>query len=97
MPTDRSKVSHLPPAEAEATPYPEVHGSELHLAEARRLAHEIEAILVEAAKDPAADAYALRIAQGLARSLIDQLVERPNSSSHLPTSGHPGSGSVRVA
>jgi hypothetical protein len=96
MPTDRSKLSPAP-AETEATL---ADATELRLAEARRLAHEVEALLVEAAKDPRADAYALRIAQGLARSLIDQLVERPTSSSELAPSsksGTGGRGSARVA
>jgi hypothetical protein len=78
------------------------------IVEARRLAHEVEALLVEAARDPGVDAYALRIAQGLARSLIDQLVERPTSSSRLESrlargrvdddgDGRGGSGSAQVA
>jgi hypothetical protein len=78
------------------------------LVEARRLAHEVEALLVAAASDPGADAYALRIAQGLARSLIDQLVERPASSSRLQShlargnanqtgNGRGGNGSAQVA
>jgi chemotaxis receptor (MCP) glutamine deamidase CheD len=73
------------------------------LVEARRLAHVIEELLVEAARDPSVDAYSLRIAQGLARSLIDQLVERPASSGRLETrvagggNGRNGSGSAQVA
>lgn len=97
MPTDRPKFIHPQPAETEPLGSPTSDATELRLAEARRLAHEVEAILVEAAKDPSADAYALRIAQGLARSLIDQLVERPTSSSKLSTGGRAGSGSARVA
>jgi hypothetical protein len=78
--------------------------TELRLSEARRLAHQVEALLVEAAKDPSVDAYALRIAQGLARSLIDQLVERPASSSRLqshlakgPSAPDVGRGPAKVA
>jgi hypothetical protein len=97
MATDRPKLSYpTEPASAERPCAPS-NASEQRLAEARRLAHEVEALLVEAAKDPTADAYALRIAQGLARSLIDQLVERPTSSSRLSTPGRGGSGSARVA
>jgi|HubBroStandDraft_2_1064218.scaffolds.fasta_scaffold92970_2 hypothetical protein len=99
MPTDRPKLSptHEHEGESEAAPS---DATDLLLIEARRLAHEVESLLVEAAKDPRADAYALRIAQGLARSLIDQLVERPTSSSELvPSSklGTGGRGSARVA
>jgi hypothetical protein len=99
MPTDRPNVSY---ARRDAT--------EHCLAEARRLAHQVEELLVEAAKDPNVDAYSLRVAQGLARSLIDQLIDRPASSSRLAQgashgerglasggSGRNGSGSAQVA
>jgi hypothetical protein len=95
MPTDRPKFSQSPTSPEPTSASPS-DVTERRLAEARRLAHEVESLLVEAAKDPSADAYALRIAQGLARSLIDQLVERP-SSSKLAASGRAGSGSARVA
>jgi hypothetical protein len=99
MPTDRSKLTPTQPVSTESP----CDVTEVRLTEARRLAYEVEALLVDAAKDPTADAYALRIALGLARSLIDQLVERPISSSRLAASslsgtGHHGrGGSVRVA
>jgi len=90
MPTERPNLSYT---RSDATEY--------RLSEARRLAHEVESLLVEAAKDPSVDAYALRIAQGLARSLIDQLVERPVSSSrlqsHLAKSTSEGRGPAKVA
>jgi hypothetical protein len=100
------------PTEASERPtvsYARREGTEHCLAEARRLAHEVEALLDEAAKSssalgdspdlPGIDAYSLRIAQGLVRCLIDQLVERPASSGRIASgsSGRNGSGSARVA
>jgi hypothetical protein len=102
MPTDRPKLSHAQAVSTDASSA-QSDATALRLTEARRLACEVEALLVEAAKDPRTDAYALRIAQGLARSLIDQLVERPTSlspvaaSSPFGISGRGRGGSARVA
>jgi hypothetical protein len=77
--------------------YTRKDGATLRIAEALRLAHQVEALLVEAAKDPGVDAYALRMAQGLARSLIVELGERPASEPRLTNADLAGDGSVRVA
>jgi hypothetical protein len=63
--------------------YARADGTNRHVAEALRLAHEIETLLVEASEDPKVDTYALRIARGLARSLIVELGERPASGPRL--------------
>jgi hypothetical protein len=86
--TDRPNVS-----------YARMDATERRIVEARRLAHQVEELLVEAAKDPGVDAYALRIAQGLARSLIDQLAERSSSKSRVASGVVPASpgGHARVA
>jgi hypothetical protein len=83
----------------------ECGSAERCIAEARRHAREVEALLVEAASDPNADTYALHMAQGLARSLIDQLTERSFPSSRLQSrlarggagNGGRGNGSAQVA
>jgi hypothetical protein len=72
-------------------------GASLRIAEALRLAHQVEALLVEAAKDPGVDAYALRMAQGLARTLIVELGERPASEPRLTNADIAGTGSAKVA
>jgi hypothetical protein len=68
----------------------------LFISEALGLAHQLEALLEEAAKDPSVDAYALRMALGLARSLIVELGERPASEPRL-AHGPLGKSSTRVA
>ena len=77
--------------------YTRKDGATLRIAEALRLAHQVDALLEEAAKDPSADRYALRMAQGLARSLIVELGERPASEPRLTNAGLTGTGSIRVA
>jgi hypothetical protein len=51
------------------------------IADACRLAHQIEELLVEAAKDPAIDVRALHMAGALTRSLLVELGERPRMPS----------------
>jgi hypothetical protein len=76
--------------------YARKDGATLRVAEALRLAHQVEALLEEAAKDPGVDKHALRMAQGLARSLIVELGERPASEPRLANAAPPGTSS-RVA
>jgi hypothetical protein len=77
--------------------YTRREGAALRISEALRLAHQVEALLEEAAKDPNVDAYALRMAQGLARSLIVELGERPASEPRLTHAGLTETDPARVA
>jgi hypothetical protein len=75
--------------------YARLEGATPRIAEALRLAHQVDALLEEAAKDPSVDKHAVRMAQGLARSLIVELGERPASEPRLTNAGL--TGPARVA